>query len=1405
MPIFSTTKMSSTGLFQRAIMEDGSALTPLVANHLQAGQNVHSNLQLSHSSQNSIQYFRMLAKLLHCPLYSRSQANQQQQQQQQQQNSTQLGSISVTNHRQPPLIGFNDEAKNNALLFECLRHKPVEQIVQRIPLELLQQNQPTGDISIASRFLKNSALQMDSPISPLDLSSSSSSSHIFQFASDQQQEQTSQHRPVFNSPIDINQLKKLVMYVTREQLNKEARSVSEVKLDKDNNLVSTQLSELFTAIYGPTTANLRPLFGPIIDGTIIPDDDIAINMLKTSSSFGQHDLMIGISRPVFGPFSDNYDVMNENNINNDQLISHRVGVDHLIGDKINEKLEQEGLTSEQAIEFVNIFVRSFYRHHNQEIANSIINHYLNNANNKPTTTKIWRTAKSMQNTSSNKQQRLEDQELDSNEMKLHQQQLALLEALLEIFQDSFTNVPVLKTALIHATKQLDPLLNVFAGQQFEKWKQGRLEQGVSSLPSSRSTNNISSGGFSMGNSSTKFSEVERRSLLESFSHFARQLFEHSDWPLKLHSSSSSSSSSSTTSTTTTTNTQQPLLQQPRATYLYQLDISLLIKELQVALERLKLDYKGERFDIVTLNSIKDNLDGVLVKLQTGDFERHLGLACAFETIYLDGGLDEEELDNNDILSDLKQVICSKLGSLIARFVTTGNVNVQSKAEDESPNNDHKEGENEVEDEDDLVENFANQALKYTRECSPISDNSADHHLVQAESSTSSNITSPESKLRLKLECQAKLNKLTINYLFDNESDDTKQNNIRSTWTVFNLFTQQIASLLSPKVIWNMKGVTEASHHRQNYVLDQKSSLISKSSFWSNFIPALNCSKTQPILPASLLATSSSLPSSLNSSLLSINLAFNCQQGAKTSIDVMDSLISTMEQQIESDIERWNSMQFSSRLSQSIGQNHHNLRMANMSQSGVGDESQVEQSLSEKQQQDDEQQTIVSNKRLPAGRITNSSLESELIIQVNDNPGKQNNDIHVKYVGIVLAACAFVVSITLASGVFVIIRQRINWTRNGRKSHQQQEEQQVDRSQHEVYQFEATGQQETTLSLDETNGFQANAIANTLTVNSNYETEQESKEIIERYEKANINVFNHHQNVTVNGSLKEAEEQQVYSRDALVYFDGRENISSRANLSLCRSHSSMEVKTTNELDNGCLLRKRVDQLEQNTSPSDQPSRSDQEPIMMPILTTPLGVDSRCRPATADHSTNLDYFNGQNIINEHYGGSSSETQNQSTSLASSSKKRVKISDPIGTARRNKQAMLCNNHDKHGLLQLQLQTQNSLCCPVHHTISSNPTLSFDTPNVYVESDLDATGNVHVWNGSHIDLMDQRIAPIRFNCDSQYSVQNVPTSSYFTNQTFDCNNQQMSDHHQAVNPILNNYASYNQSNMSRFSRSDH
>lgn len=1358
-------------------MEDGSALTPLVANHLMfSGQNAHSNLPLAHSSQtSSVQYIRMLAKLVNCPLYLRPQASSQQQQQ----NSTKSGvaSIALTSHQQPPLVGFgSDEAKNNALLFECLRHKPVEQIVQRIPLELLQQSQPTGDISIASRFLKNSALQIEAGSLDSPLMSS--------FKFEQQQQQSSQRQ--LNS-LDFSQLKRLVMHITREQLDRE-RLAAEVKLDKDNgdnntNLDAPQLSELFTAIYWPTSASLRPLFGPVIDGTIIPvsnnndDGDVSMNMLKSSSNFGHRDLMIGISRPVFGTYNNN----NEGDEVNEDDAKQELRSDYFIADRISEKLEQEGVSSEQAIEMVNLFVRSFYRHHNQEIANSLINHYLNNAN-QPMRKRVRFNLSSF----SGKNKAV----LDDGEAKLRQQQLALLQALLELFRDSLTNVPVLKTALIHAAKQLDPLLDVFAGQQFEKWQQGQLEG------PSRNNNNLTFASNMDRNSNLissasatamKGEPLERRKLLESFAHFARQLFAHSEWPLKLHSPIS------------TPNTP---VQQPKATYLYQLDSSLLIKEVQVALERLKLDYKKEeRFDRRTLlSSLKDNLEGVLVKLQTRNFERHLSFACAFEfgsrskldLMYEEGEGEEVEEDKEDVLDHLKEVVCSKLGILIARFVSTGNLNVQLQQISDRLDD--------VED-DYSIEPLPDQASKYARECLT---NPADHHLVQASSSDSS--IAQELRVKSKLECQLRLNKLTISYLFTSESDsddesrsNPNQNSPQqgSIWTVFNLFSQQMASLLKPKSLWTMREVST-----QNY--DQKSSLISRASFWSNFIPALNCSKTQPIIPASLLATSSTLPSSLNSSLLSLNLAFSCQQGAKTSIDVMESLIANMEQQLESNIERWNSMQFSSRLAPTISQNHHNLRMANMSQSGSADESQQQ----DQQQQSSEQQVENEQIKQLTGN-SNNSLKSELI-QVSRSSNEQDN-IHIKYVGIVLTACSLVVSITLASGVFVVVRQRMKWNRNRRKSRQQvsfggsdHQEMDCEISEHSQQQQQQAQHQETTLSFDESNGFQTSQMVIPNNIDNspveknnnddNYIKEQEiNQQMLEQFEQ-NFSYDINDQNVFKD----ENNDRNFSTRNNLLYLDGSVNGIGIGNfraqtISLCQSHSSLEVR--NDFDGRS---RHLVHLE--TSPSDQTTdlRSDQaEPIMMPILSTPLN-----RSATVERG--LSCLNGS--VNDHYGGSSSETQNQSTSLASSSKKRVKISDPVGTARRSKQTMGYNHHNNdRDINQLQLTQNSTLYCPVHHNLSSNQTLSIE-PNLYVEDNLNANSNIHVWNGAHINLVDNhRLDQIELNCD-QYTTENVPLPSYFTtSQAFNCNDQTNSNQ-QNMRALLNNkYASFNQANLNQFARPGH
>lgn len=1173
-------------------MEDGSALTPLMANHLLSG---HFSGQLS--SQPSLHYFRLLAKLAHCPLYFRPGFHQQQHQ-----SSNQTGSSA---HQMAA-----DEAKSNAMTFECLRHKPVEQIMQRIPLELLQLNQLNGDLSINSRWLKNHFQEVDLPLQ-LEPIREPNQQKLFSISS-------------FSTQLDSSQLNKLVMQITREQVNRERAGFDSSTSTSTGRL---QLFELFSAIYGQPSGSLRPLFGPLVDGTIVPDEDVAANMLMTGASFGQRDLMIGLSQPALAPSEAS---------NRNEVQPEPPRAPFAVADRIWAQLEQEGLTSEQALELVNLFVRSFYKHHNQEIANSILNHYLNVAN-----PFRWPNRKRVRLNPT--RERAEGSE-EENELKLRQQQLLVLDSMFELFQDVLTNVPVLKAALIHAAKQLDSLTEVFAGQQFEKWKQSRLDS--NSNPNQNSGQGSSS--ESNGSSSSSLHGLERRQLLDSFAHFARQLFNHSSWPLELHFPATSQPSQL-----------QQTLQQPRATYLYQLDANLLIRGGQEALERLNSVFVSSQqapkqrkssetssSNLLTsaLSSIKDNLAGILVKLQAGHVGRQLSLACAFD-------LPESPEAANDLAGQLRETICARFGQLLARFASNGKVNVEPM-EDFSVQS-------------STADLFLDRVDQYARECL---DKQLDHHSVQPE------VTESNSPNELN-ECQLKLNKLTVECLLGAEESESSLPG--QSWSVFNLFSQQVASLPAPnKLGWERKQIVDDEQHYG----EQKLSLSSKASFWSNFIPALNCSTTKPILPGSLL-TSSARPSSLNSSLLSLNLVFSCQRGATTALDLMDSLAETIEQKVETNIERWNALQFST-----PSQNHHNLRMANMSQSGLtsGEESREQQQLAE-----------LATGEQSKSRVSSISSDSELVQAIGSGLQKQD-EARFKYVGVLLIVGGLVVSLTLASVAFVV-RLRLRQKRNRRKSSRQ-----LDVAAQQVH-------PETSFTQHEhSNGFQPRTSIQVGNSSQFVELEEAPNEPEEEVGEVG-QVFNQFEQsssqLACQSSFEESNEQVFGGRNGILYWDGSAGScanNSRATLSLCRSHSSLEVskamKGTKLAQNGV-----------EVSPSDQATCSEQEPIMMPILTRPF-----------------EQLNGSNLQADQY--------KQSERVGSWSKKRVKISDPVGSIRRSKQAFRCAHQNNN-----QASLPDSLFCPVHRNLSK-PALATEQTNFYLnEAFVAGSGPIQVWNQHQIELVQE------------------------------------------------------------------
>lgn len=331
-------------------MEDGSALTPLLASGRQ------SNAQAA-----SVQHIRLVAALCECPAQSLL-------------NSKQVNQTPASQHLfsagSLATLSATDESRFNAAMFECLRSKPIELITRKVPLELLHLEPSTGQVLIQSRWLRTSAAGQSSLEDPDEL-----------------------------LPVDARQLDRLMLRALDER------------------------GSLHSALFGATSAlGGRPLFAPVIDGSIVPDEDLAHAMLKPGSHFGLHDLLVGLSSPVL-------DGSASNQPNTTGKPRVHLSPDLAMAAHVDQQLASTGLTDEQAVEVVGNFARSFYRYHTQEIANSVISHYLD-------TFSAGLSGRSRHDN--------------------------LLESLLGAFQDALVNVASLRVAIIHSLKQLELLVEPYA-------------------------------------------------------------------------------------------------------------------------------------------------------------------------------------------------------------------------------------------------------------------------------------------------------------------------------------------------------------------------------------------------------------------------------------------------------------------------------------------------------------------------------------------------------------------------------------------------------------------------------------------------------------------------------------------------------------------------------------------------------------------------------------------------------------------------------------------------------------------------------------------------------------------------------------------------------------------------------
>lgn len=298
----------------------------------------------------SIQNFRLLASLNDCPIYLRPSSSITHHHHHHHLHSTGNSSILLSNtgaqanslsasqtlssngNNRPKVQTTNlgyDEHHTDSIMFECLKRKPIDQLMQRVqlPMELMQLNPVTGEIIT----------------------------------------QTNQVLPT---------------------LNNQQESLTNENLSTLDSLALIIMNGFSGRTETPTLSSLfRPLFGPNIDLLTVPvnGDDLASMMLNSMDQFGSADLLAGLSFESPIPTIEHNSLdKHSSNIETSlkkidrklqSSLAHKNPV-HVFAEKLSALDGQLGLTHKQADELVRAFVRAFYRYHDREIMNSLISNYL---------------------------------------------------------------------------------------------------------------------------------------------------------------------------------------------------------------------------------------------------------------------------------------------------------------------------------------------------------------------------------------------------------------------------------------------------------------------------------------------------------------------------------------------------------------------------------------------------------------------------------------------------------------------------------------------------------------------------------------------------------------------------------------------------------------------------------------------------------------------------------------------------------------------------------------------------------------------------------------------------------------------------------------------------------------------
>lgn len=207
-------------------------------------------------------------------------------------------------------------------------------------------------------------------------------------AYDQQQQQQTANQTTNNSnennhfvPVDADFVRSYIQRATVNQVTMLAQDKvndNDRDRDRDNDRERQSLEQMidfetsaFGAIYRPVS--IKPLFGPIVDGSIVTDDVIntILDSGANATTFHNYDLLIGVSSPyktriLKTNVAQANDHQQQSNKQQQQRHSSTVSLSaNFLYNQLSNLHEHQRVSYEQVIELITKFVRTFYKYHNQ--------------------------------------------------------------------------------------------------------------------------------------------------------------------------------------------------------------------------------------------------------------------------------------------------------------------------------------------------------------------------------------------------------------------------------------------------------------------------------------------------------------------------------------------------------------------------------------------------------------------------------------------------------------------------------------------------------------------------------------------------------------------------------------------------------------------------------------------------------------------------------------------------------------------------------------------------------------------------------------------------------------------------------------------------------------------------------